>query len=70
MWTETITGPLWVYLYDGEIPNGAAYVGGTIIITAVVGHSFATMKGGKASKQQQDKNIKNGAAAATTETAP
>ena len=63
MWTETITGPLWVYLYDGEIPNGAAYVGGAIIITAVVGHSFATMKGSKASQQQQE-------AAATTETAP
>ena len=37
---------MWVWLYDGETPNGAAYVGGTIIITAVIGHSIATMRAG------------------------
>lgn len=41
--TETITAPVWVYLYDGETPNGAAYIGGAIIVVAVVGHSIATM---------------------------
>lgn len=61
--TETIVGPIWVYLYDGETPNGAAYVGGAIIITAVLGHSIATMR---AAGDSAKRNADPGAAAAGT----
>jgi drug/metabolite transporter (DMT)-like permease len=35
---ETPLGPVWVWLAFGEVPTGAAVVGGTIVLIAVVGH--------------------------------
>jgi len=38
---ETPLGPVWVWLAFGEAPTGAAMVGGTIVLGAVVGHIVA-----------------------------
>ena len=33
---DAVINPLWPWLFVGEIPQGAAYIGGTIVISAVV----------------------------------
>ena len=38
---ETPLGPVWVWLAFGEVPTAAAMVGGTIVLSAVVGHIVA-----------------------------
>ena len=38
---ETPLGPVWVWLAFGEVPTTAAMVGGTIVLSAVVGHIIA-----------------------------
>ena len=68
--TETITGPVWVWLYDGETPNSAAYFGGAIIITAVIGHSIATMRAGDGSVSTGVKDGEAEGEQKDTETAP
>ena len=38
---DTPLSPLWVWLAFGEVPTTAALVGGTVVLTAVVGHIVA-----------------------------
>jgi drug/metabolite transporter (DMT)-like permease len=38
---ETPLGPAWVWLAFGEVPTRAAMVGGTIVLSAVIGHVVA-----------------------------
>jgi drug/metabolite transporter (DMT)-like permease len=38
---ETPLGPVWVWLAFGEVPTTAAFVGGAIVLAAVVGHIVA-----------------------------
>lgn len=41
---ETVLGPLWVWLALGEIPTGAALVGGVIVIGALAFNSIAMLR--------------------------
>ncbi|MEK9918501.1 MAG: EamA/RhaT family transporter, partial [Pelagibacteraceae bacterium] len=36
MLTETLFGPLWVWIFINEIPPLSVFVGGAIILTAVI----------------------------------
>ena len=36
MLLETVLGPVWVWLVNGEAPSELALLGGTIVIAAVV----------------------------------
>jgi len=38
---ETALAPVWVWLAFGEVPTGAAIIGGTLVLGAVVGHIVA-----------------------------
>jgi drug/metabolite transporter (DMT)-like permease len=39
--TETVFGPIWVWLIFGETPANATLIGGAIILAAVIGMAFA-----------------------------
>jgi drug/metabolite transporter, DME family len=41
---EPVLNPVWVFLFIGERPSGWALVGGSIIISAVIGHMLLTAK--------------------------
>jgi len=41
---ETVLGPLWVWLALGEVPTGAALVGGVIVIGALAFNSIAMLR--------------------------
>lgn len=38
---ETPLAPVWVWLAFGEVPTGAAIIGGILVLGAVVGHIVA-----------------------------
>ena len=42
--SETIFGPLWVWLAVNEIPPGATFLGGAVILIAVVAQGIATLR--------------------------
>jgi drug/metabolite transporter (DMT)-like permease len=35
---ETPLAPLWIWLAFGEVPSGAAFLGGAVVLAAVIGH--------------------------------
>lgn len=41
---ETVTTPFWVWIYDKELPNWTAVVGGSLIVIAIVGWSVASLR--------------------------
>ncbi len=41
---ETVLGPLWVWLAVGEEPSKMAFIGGTIVITTLIVHSFVSFR--------------------------
>jgi drug/metabolite transporter (DMT)-like permease len=41
---EPILNPLWVALYTGEIPSVYSFIGGSLVIGAVLWHSFKKLK--------------------------
>ncbi|SCA55426.1 conserved membrane hypothetical protein [Candidatus Terasakiella magnetica] len=44
MLLETIIGPIWVWLVLQEVPSINALIGGTIVITTLALHAFASLK--------------------------
>jgi len=44
MMLETILGPLWVWMALGELPDGATFAGGALIIATVVAHAYAAAR--------------------------
>jgi drug/metabolite transporter (DMT)-like permease len=48
MLSETIFGPIWVWLFLNEIPPTSVFIGGTIIILAVILKSFDKIKKNRA----------------------
>ena len=42
--SETIFGPIWVWLAVNEIPPGATFLGGAVILIAVVAQGIATLQ--------------------------
>lgn len=44
MLLETVLGPLWVWLVIGETPSARAFVGGAIVIGALVAHSLLALR--------------------------
>ena len=40
MLTETLLGPFWVWMFLNEIPPLSVFIGGSIIILAVIFKSF------------------------------
>lgn len=46
--TETVWGPLWIYLFDGETPSRLGVVGGSFIVCAVVWHSLLALRAQRA----------------------
>lgn len=42
--TETIWGPLWVFLFKGEKPDNYTIIGGAVIFCAVLGNSLAILR--------------------------
>jgi drug/metabolite transporter (DMT)-like permease len=42
MMLEMILGPLWVWLALNEVPSYATLVGGVLVVTTVVGHSYVS----------------------------
>ncbi len=43
MMSETFLGPLWVWLFMGEIPPARTFTGGILILTGVFASSFMTL---------------------------
>ena len=41
---ETILAPIYIYLYAGEEPIGSTYIGGTILIATIIGHSVVALR--------------------------
>jgi drug/metabolite transporter (DMT)-like permease len=41
---ETLLSPLWVWLVLGEVPPMMTYIGGTLIVVTLVGHSWMGMR--------------------------
>ena len=41
---ETILAPIYIYLYAGEEPIGSTYIGGTILIATIIGHSIVALR--------------------------
>ncbi len=48
MLLETIIGPMWVWLIINEEPSANALIGGVIVISTLVLHSFASLKANRA----------------------
>ena len=44
---ETVVTPIWIYAYDGEVPGTFGYIGGAIIVSAVLSHSLLTLRAGR-----------------------
>jgi drug/metabolite transporter (DMT)-like permease len=44
MLLETVLGPLWVWLVIGEAPTPRAFLGGAIVIGALIAHSLAALR--------------------------
>ncbi len=44
---EPVSNPVWVYLFLGERPTAWALLGGAIIITAVVAHTYLSARAGR-----------------------
>ena len=42
---ETVLGPIWAWLGVGEVPSGAAIIGGAVVVAAIVGNSLLAMRG-------------------------
>ena len=40
---ETVTAPLWVYVFFGEDPGLRALVGGAIVLAAVIGRTWSDL---------------------------
>ena len=36
--------PVWIFAYDGEVPGTFGYIGGAIIVGAVLSHSLLTLR--------------------------
>ena len=47
MLVETVLGPLWVWMCLGETVSKATWVGGTILVGALVLHSIASLQNGR-----------------------
>ncbi len=45
--TETVFGPIWVWLAFGEEPSRSTLVGGAVILVAVIAMAFASSRGGR-----------------------
>jgi len=43
MLIETVLGPTWVWLILGEVPSFTTFMGGVVVLTAIIGHSVITM---------------------------
>ena len=43
MLIETVLGPTWVWLILGEIPSLTTFMGGVVVLTAIIGHSVIAM---------------------------
>lgn len=43
---ETVGGPIWVFLFYGDVPNAWTLASGGLLITALVGHELAGMAEG------------------------
>lgn len=41
---ETVLGPFWVWLALGEEPSAMVLAGGMVVIAAIAGHSFVTLR--------------------------
>ena len=52
--------------FTGETPNGAAYLGGAIIVSAVIGHSIATIRAGPAAAADDDDDPAGGGGGGAT----
>lgn len=46
---ETVLAPVWIWLVFGEIPTQMTLIGGTIVLSAIAGHSFYQLKPSKTS---------------------
>ena len=44
MWTESVIGPLWAWLFINEVPPTAVIIGGSIIIFSILFQSFFNRK--------------------------
>ncbi len=42
--TEVIVGPIWVWLAVGEVPVGATFLGGAIVLAAMVANALSGMR--------------------------
>ena len=42
--TEIILGPIWVWLVVGEVPGALTVIGGIVVMTAIAGQSFFTLR--------------------------
>jgi drug/metabolite transporter (DMT)-like permease len=43
---ETVVGPFWVWLALGEVPSQRSFLGGAIVIAALIGHTLAALRRG------------------------
>ena len=50
---ETVLAPIYIYLYSGEKPASSTYVGGSILITTIIGHSIAAIRDQKSQTSEE-----------------
>ena len=55
---ETILAPIYIYLYAGEEPIGSTYIGGTILIATIVGHSIVAWHDKKRQSIEAKQHVK------------
>merc|ERR1712194_9430 len=42
---EVVVFPLVMFIYEGEVPSLGAFVGGSLVVVAILGHLIATLRG-------------------------
>jgi hypothetical protein len=50
---ETVLAPIYIYFYAGEEPITSTYIGGSILILTIIGHSIAAFRDNNNNKPKE-----------------
>ena len=53
---ETVLAPIYIYWYAGEKPITSTYIGGSILILTIIGHSIAALRDTHDTKDEKQDN--------------
>lgn len=54
---ETVLAPIWVWMVFGEVITNETLIGGTIVLVAILGHSYLQLKNHQRAKASQNAEV-------------